>query len=154
MTLTIRQEDPTGPDLDLLFQRHQAAMHADTPPESIHMMPREALAVPGIAFFVLRDGDRPLAMGAVKDLGDGHAELKSMHVLSEARGRGLSRLLLAHMVDHARAQGARRLSLETGAQPSFAAARTLYASEGFAECPPFGAYRPDPNSTYMTMSLD
>ena len=47
-----------------------------------------------------------------------------------------------------------RLSLETGAQPSFAAARRLYASEGFAECPPFGDYRPDPNSTFMTLSLD
>lgn len=153
MTLTIRQEDPTSADLDLLFQRHQAAMHADTPPESIHMLPRAALAVPSITFFVLRDGDRPLAMGAIKDLGGGHAEIKSMHVLSEARGRGLSRLLLGRMVDHAREQGARRLSLETGAQPSFAAARALYASEGFAECPPFGTYRPDPNSTYMTISF-
>lgn len=153
MTLTIRQEDPTTGDLDLLFQRHQADMHADTPPESIHMMPRETLAAPGIAFFVLRDDGQPLAMGAIKDLGGDEAEIKSMHVLTEARGRGLSRIILARMLDHARAQGIRRLSLETGAQPSFAAARALYASEGFAECPPFGDYRPDPNSTYMTVAL-
>ncbi|WP_331497661.1 GNAT family N-acetyltransferase [Paracoccus sp. (in: a-proteobacteria)] len=152
--LTIRPEPPTDAALDLLFQRHHQAMHADTPPESIHMMPREALVSPEIAFFVLREADRPLAMGALKDLGGGLAEIKSMHVLSETRGRGLSRLLLRHMIAIARQRGFVRLSLETGAQPSFAAARRLYASEGFAECPPFGDYRPDPNSTFMTLSLD
>ncbi len=35
----------------------------------------------------------------------------------------------------------------------FLAARTLYASEGFTECEPFGSYRPDPASTFMTRPL-
>ena len=46
-----------------------------------------------------------------------------------------------------------RLSLETGAQDSFASARSLYARAGFSECPPFGSYRPDPNSVFMTREL-
>lgn len=153
MTLTIDLESPLAADLELMFQRHTAEMHAETPPESIHMMPKHALTHPAIAFFVIRDAGRPVAMGAVKDLGDDEGEVKSMHVLSEARGRGLSRMLLRHLVAHARQSGLRRLSLETGVQPGFVAARGLYAGAGFSECPPFGTYRADPNSVFMTMSL-
>ncbi|WP_265501905.1 GNAT family N-acetyltransferase [Paracoccus beibuensis] len=153
MTLTIAIESPLGPDLDLLFQRHAADMQADTPPESIHMLPRDLLALPGITFFVTRDDGVAVAMGAVKQLGESEGELKSMHVLAEHRGRGLSRMLLRHMLGNARSAGLQRLSLETGAQASFAAARGLYAREGFSECPPFGSYRTDPNSVFMTMSI-
>nr|WP_237168281.1 GNAT family N-acetyltransferase [Paracoccus shandongensis] len=140
-------------DLDLLFQRHAAEMHADTPPESIHMLPREALVSPDIDFFVLRRSGKPVGMAALKRLDGTHAEVKSMHVLAEARGAGLSRLMLDRLVGHARGVGLTRLSLETGAQPSFAAARGLYARGGFAECPPFGSYCPDPNSVFMTLAL-
>ncbi len=96
MTPTIHRESPLGPDLDLLFQRHTADMQADTPPESIHMLPASGLAHPAIAFFVARADGIPVAMGALKDLGGGHGELKSMHVLAEHRGRGLSRMMLNH----------------------------------------------------------
>ena len=153
MTIEITPTDPRDPALDLLFDRHVAAMHADTPPESIHMLPRASLVHPDIAFLALREGGRALAMGALKRLDVDHGELKSMHVLAEARGRGLSRLLLGALIDRARAQGIARLSLETGSQPGFAAARALYARAGFAECPPFGSYRPDPNSVFMTRAL-
>lgn len=47
----------------------------------------------------------------------------------------------------------KRLSLETGAWPYFDAARALYARNGFVECPPFGDYREDPNSVFMTRTL-
>ena len=151
--LRIGQESPLGSDLGLLFQRHTADMHADTPPESIHMMPRGALVAEDIAFFVLRDAGHPLAMGAVKRIGPGHGEIKSMHVLSETRGRGLSRRMLEALLAHARAEGLTRLSLETGVQPTFVAARALYERAGFVECAPFGDYRPDPNSVFMTIDL-
>lgn len=153
MTPTIHRESPLGPDLDLLFQRHTADMQADTPPESIHMLPASGLAHPAIAFFVARADGIPVAMGALKDLGGGHGELKSMHVLAEHRGRGLSRMMLNHLVDHALANGLTRLSLETGVQPTFVAARGLYTRAGFSECPPFADYRPDPNSVFMTRAL-
>lgn len=151
--LSFAVESPLAEDLDLLFQRHSADMHADTPPESIHMLPREALVSPDIDFFVLRRSGRPVGMAALKRLGEGGAEVKSMHVLSEARGAGLSRLMLDRLIDHARRSGLTHLSLETGVQPSFVAARGLYARAGFAECPPFGSYRPDPNSVFMTLAL-
>jgi len=61
---------------------------------------------------------------------------------------------LRHMIAHASLTGLTRLSLETGSQPGFVAARGLYMREGFSECPPFADYRPDPNSTFVTLTLD
>lgn len=103
--LRMAQESPLAGDLALLFQRHNADMHADTPPESIHMIPREGLVSPAIIFCVARLSGLPVAMGAIKRLDDRHGELKSMHVLTEYRGRGLSRLMLHHLIAEAKAAG-------------------------------------------------
>ncbi|MFE3837312.1 GNAT family N-acetyltransferase [Pseudogemmobacter sonorensis] len=153
MTTTLAEESPLAPDLGLLFARHSADMHAETPPGSNHMMDAGGLAVPGVAFFVLREAGRPVAMGAIKRIDAGHAEVKSMHVLAEDRGRGLSRRMLAYLLDQAAARGYRRLSLETGVQPIFAPARALYLKAGFEDCPPFEGYDEDPNSVFMTKVL-
>ena len=152
-TFTITRERPTSVDLVLLMQRHSADMHADTPPESIHMMDAGALDHPNIAFYVLREAGDPLAMGAFKRIDASHAEIKSMHVLAELRGRGLSRRMLDHLLIEAQAAGYSRLSLETGTQAMFLPARRLYEKAGFAECPPFEGYGDDPNSVFMTKTL-
>ncbi|MFN7597305.1 MAG: GNAT family N-acetyltransferase [Cereibacter sp.] len=135
--IRIAAESPLGADLGLLMQRHTAEMQADTPPESIHMLDAAQLAQPGVAFFVMRDTGVPVAMGAFRRLDGTHAELKSMHVLAEVRGRGLSRLMLAHLIAEAKAAGLVRLSLETGSQDMFRPARSLYENAGFTKCPPF-----------------
>ena len=59
----------------------------------------------------------------------------------------------AAKVAEARKDGFTRLSLETGVQPTFVAARALYARAGFQECPPFEGYWDDPNSVFMTKVL-
>lgn len=154
MTINIAQVSPLGADLTLLFQRHTADMHADTPPESIHMMDAGGLDIPQVHFFVAREAGVPVAMGAFKLLSDArHAEIKSMHVLAEARGRGLSKQMLAHVEAAARAAGVARLSLETGVQPTFVAARQLYERAGYLPCPPFEGYSDDPNSLFMCKEL-
>ena len=153
MTLTIAQESPVTPDLNVLMSRHTADMHADTPPESIHMMDASQLAIPEINFYVMRDAGVPVAMGAFKRLNSAHAEIKSMHVLAEMRGKGLSRKMLDHLVAEARQAGITQLSLETGAQMAFVAARKLYEKAGFQVCDPFEGYWDDPNSVFMTANL-
>jgi putative acetyltransferase len=153
MSLRVSRINPQSAELALLFERHTADMHADTPPESIHMMDASELDVPEVHFFLMRDGDRPVAMGAFKVFGPGQAEIKSMHVLIEERGRGLSRLMLDHLLAEARVAGVTRLSLETGSQDMFLPARRLYEKAGFTECPPFADYRLDPMSVYMTKAL-
>ncbi|MFJ4923698.1 GNAT family N-acetyltransferase [Streptomyces sp. NPDC088725] len=72
---------------------------------------------------------------------DGDAEIKRMYVVPEARGRGLSRLMLAALEDDARAAGRTRMVLETGTkQPE---AISLYVSSGYEPCVKFGHYRFD-----------
>ena len=107
-TLSFVPDSPLADDLTLLFDRHAAEMHADTPPESIHMMPRETLVSPGVDFFVLRRDGVPTGMAALKRVDTAHGEIKSMHILAEARGAGLSRLILDRLVDHARRASAHR----------------------------------------------
>ena len=149
----ITRESPLGADLALLMQRHTADMHAQTPPESIHMMDAGQLAIPEVAFYVLREGGIPVAMGAFKHIAPGHGEIKSMHVLAEHRGQGHSRAMLVHLMDEAKAAGLQRLSLETGAEPIFTPARALYARAGFDYCDPIEGYALDPNSVFMTKVL-
>ena len=151
--IPIAQEHPVQDDLKLLHERHTIDMHADTPPESIHMLPADALAAPGIWFYVMRDGGRPVGMGAFKRIDGTHAEVKSMHILAEERGRGLARVMVEHLIKEAKAQGFERLSLETGVQPTFVAARALYERVGFEVCGPFEGYWDDPNSVFMTRAI-
>jgi putative acetyltransferase len=153
IAVSIAQESPLGADLADLFARHAAHCRAQTPPGSVHMRGAAALDSPDVAFFVLRSGGAPLAMGALRTLDPHHGELKSMHVRDGHRGRGLAQALLDRLVAEARLRGLRRLSLETGAQPNFDAARGLYRAAGFAECGPFGDYLADPSSVFMTLGL-
>lgn len=151
--MQITKESPLTADLAQLMARHTADMHADTPAESIHMMDAGQLAIPEVAFFVGREAGVPVAMGAFKRIDAEHAEVKSMHVLLEARGRGLSRLMLDHLMAQAKGAGYKRLSLETGSQPMFLPAVRLYEKAGFDICGPFEGYGLDPNSIYMTRTL-
>lgn len=151
--ITITVESPLSPDLGHLFACHEAEGNEGVPPESNHMLDPSALAVPEVRFFVIRHGKEPVGMGAIKTFAPGQGEVKSMHVLAKMRGQGLSRRLMQAMIDSAKASGLDALYLETGTQPVFVAARALYQRMGFAECAPFGSYKPDPNSIFMVMKL-
>lgn len=149
----LRPADPCAPDLRPLVERHLADMLAASPPGSSHALDPAALAGPGVRFFALAEGAAVAGFGAIQRLCPDHGELKSMHVLAAARGRGLGRQLLRLLMAEARAMGLARLSLETGVQPEYAAAEALYRAEGFADCPPFAGYLPDPASLFLTRFL-
>ena len=61
--------------------------------------------------------------------------------------------MLMHIIAESRLGGYERLSLETGVNEAFAAARHLYEKFGFVECEPFAKYKPDPSSCFMTLAL-
>lgn len=151
--MEISLEDPSAPEIVALLTAHLALMRSTSPPESVHALDLEGLRRPEISFWTVRDGDALLGCGALKALGDGHGEIKSMHTAERHRGRGAAARLVRHIVEEARRRAYRRLSLETGSQPAFAPARALYARHGFTLCPPFGDYAPDPNSVFMTLEL-
>ena len=93
-------------------------------------------------------------MGALKQLHEGHGEIKSMHTAEEVRGRGAGRAMLDHLLAVARARGYGRVSLETGTMAAFGPARALYAGAGFVVCEPFAGYRASVNSVCMTLELE
>lgn len=76
-----------------------------------------------------------------------------MHVAQAQRRSGAGSAILRHIIAAARKHEMRRLSLETGVADYFRPAQALYRKHGFAECPPFGDYMPDPNSVFMTLEL-
>jgi putative acetyltransferase len=132
---------------------HFAAMRSTAPEESCHVMPLDAMREADLDFFAAWDGEDLAGVGAVKRLDAGHGEIKSMHTAAAFRRRRVGQAILDHILDHAAALGLSRLSLETGAGDVFVAARALYARNGFSDCAPFGPYKPDPNSVFMTRRL-
>ena len=111
------------------------------------------LAVPEIDFWAAWDGDQLLGVGAMKPLDTTQGEVKSMHTAASgpAARCGLARFS-ATSSRAARARGLTRLSLETGAFAYFAGLRWhYYKAHGFVGIPPFGDYRNDPNSLFLTL---
>jgi putative acetyltransferase len=150
----ISEDDPRDHDVRALLERHLAFTAGESPPEDVHALGVEALVDPALVFVSFRDEQgRVLGVGAIKDLGGGHAELKSMHTAVEARGRGVGGSIVTHLLGVARERGWRRVSLETGSMEAFAPARRMYAAAGFESCGPFGDYRPSPHSAFMTLEL-
>lgn len=150
----IAVDDPRAEDVRALLERHLAFARSNTPPEDVHALGIDGLVDPAVTFFSFRLRGELLGVGALKRLDRHHAELKSMHTAEAARGRGIGRAMVEHLVGVARQRGFRRVSIETGSTEAFAPARSLYARAGFEPCGPFGDYRPSPNSTFMTQSLD
>jgi putative acetyltransferase len=151
--LTIDPDALTAADTRALAAAHLAGMHANTPAESVHALDLDALRGDGVRVWAARVDGELAGIAALSRLDERDAEVKSMRVAEAFLGRGIGRALVRHLVAEARAAGIRRLWLETGSTPDFVAARTLYAQEGFVECPPFGSYRPDPLSTFMTREI-
>lgn len=151
-TLAITPDDPRSPDVRALLTRHLELMHEQSPPEDVHALDVDALTAPHVTFVSARDGagGELLGVGAIAEIAPGHGEIKSMHTAAAARRRGVAGALLDHLLALADARGYARVSLETGTEDGFAAARALYARAGFAECPPFGSYRESPSSVFLT----
>lgn len=145
--------DPERPDIVALLAEHLADMCATSPAESVHALDVEALRDPSITCWSAREDGVLLGCGALRELDPAHAEIKSMRTTAAARGRGVAARLLETMTQTAVERGYRRLSLETGVEDYFAAARRLYVRAGFAETSAFGSYRPDRHSVFMTKQL-
>lgn len=153
MNIVIEQVNSATPALAAFLDAHLADMEPTAPPESRHALAFDRLLLPGVRMFAAVEDGRPVATGALATVEDGHEELKSMRTDPAMRGRGLGRVMLRFLLADAEARGIRHVSLETGSMEFFVPARALYASAGFVECGPFGGYRPDPLSTFMTLAL-
>jgi len=151
--MRIEVDDLTRPEVHALLQEHLDHMHELSPPESVHALDLGKLRASDITFWTVWDGPTLLGCGALKQLDPAHGEVKSMRTPQSLRRRGAARAVLTRIVDEARARGYTRLSLETGSTEAFRPAQRLYESFGFTVCGPFGSYRLDPHSTFMTLAL-
>ena len=136
-----------------LLEHHWRYTSSHSPPGSVHALDIDGLTEPSVTFWIIEVMGETLGCIALQELDPAHGEIKSMHVLESVRGTGLARQLVQHVLVEAKQRGYLRLSLETGSMEAFKPARTLYASFGFAPCPPFANYWDDPNSACMTMEL-
>jgi putative acetyltransferase len=127
-------------------------MQALYPAESNHLVDVDALAGPDAVFLAARRNSELLGSIAFRIIVPAHAEMKRLFVRREARGIGLGRRLIQALEQAARRQRIDRISLETGIkQPE---AIGLYRACDYQECPPFGSYRSDPLSLFMTKRLE
>lgn len=111
--------DPAHDDAALLAALHASAFADPWGKPAIC----ELLAGPGVFAFSTEDG---FAMGRVAG---GEAEILTLAVKPEARGRGLGRALIQALGTHAQSLGAASLFLEVGHDNP--AALALYAGLGF-----------------------
>ncbi|MER7073159.1 GNAT family N-acetyltransferase [Terrabacter sp. NPDC000476] len=151
--MRITLDDLTDPAVVALLEGHVSQLRSISPPESTHALDLDGLRAPGVSVWVARDGEAVLGCGALTEVGPGHGEVKSMRTAPDARRRGVARAVLGEILAEARRRGLTRVSLETGSDDFFAPARALYAAHGFTECGPFGSYRLDPHSTFLTLAL-
>ena len=151
--MKIVEGDLDDPRVIELLQHHVTTSAAQTAPGSAHALDVDGLRASDIEFWAAWDGDELLGFGALKQLSPDHGEIKSMHVAQSQRRKGAGRTLLDHLIERAHAKGMCRLSLETGSWDYFRPAQAFYKSRGFVECPPYGDYRPDRNSIFMTLEL-
>jgi GNAT superfamily N-acetyltransferase len=115
-----------------LRARYEGGQEPGTPPSAADVA----------VVLVARDaGGEAVGCGALRPLGDGVAEIKRMYVVPAARGRGLSKLVLAGLEAAARDRGWTTLRLETG--PRQPEAIALYEGAGYRPIAAFGPYADD-----------
>lgn len=151
--MNIQEDDLTHPAVISLLKDHLEEMEHTSPPESRHALDLSGLKQRNIRFYAVWEGDLIAGCGALKVHNQHLGELKSMKTHRDFLRRGVGSRILAHLIAEARDLGLKELKLETGSMAYFEPARALYRLAGFVECAPFADYRPDPNSTYMSLHL-
>jgi putative acetyltransferase len=153
MALTFHAGDFESPDVQALLAMHYGIMRSISPHRACHVLPLEGLKDPAITFWAARDQGQLVGVGALKEIAPDHGEVKSMRTAPRSMGHGVGRAVLNHIVREARSRGYKRLSLETGGTQPFAAAISLYESEGFEPCGPFAGYENTSFSRFFSREL-
>ncbi|MBC7728567.1 MAG: GNAT family N-acetyltransferase [Microbacteriaceae bacterium] len=151
--MRIEIDDLSRPQVHDLLNEHLANMFELSPPEQVFALDLAKLRAPEITFWTAWEGDQLLGCGALKQASDTEGEIKSMRTPKALRQRGAGRAILAEIIAQARRRGVAVLNLETGSHPAFMPAQKLYQSFGFEVSGPFGDYRLDPHSVFMTLRL-
>ncbi len=151
--MRIIEDNLSGTEVAALLSEHLAGMTEHSPAESIHALDLPALRGPGISFWTAWDGPVLLGCGALKELDTEQGEIKSMRTSKAHLGKGVATAILHRLIEESIKRRYLRLFLETGSGPAFEPAHSLYQKFGFRYCGPFGDYKDDPFSRFMSLSL-
>ncbi|MET1024339.1 MAG: GNAT family N-acetyltransferase [Pseudoxanthomonas sp.] len=136
----LREDDLSGAQVRALLEYHLRQMHANSPPGSVFALDLSGLQAPGMTVWSAWRGQVLVAVGALKDWGDGTGELKSMRTHPDHLRQGAAAAVLEHILEVARGRGLHRVSLETGSGEAFEPALALYRRRGFTNGAAFGDY--------------
>jgi len=150
----IRQDDLSGGPTRALLALHLAGMHENTPREHVFALDLSGLQAPGVTLWSVWDAGEIVGIGALKSLGDGTGEVKSMRTAPGHLRKGVAAALLDHLIAEAHQRGYRRLSLETGVGAAFEPALALYRKRGFQPGGPFGDYQPSAFNQFLHLALE
>ncbi|WP_337186413.1 GNAT family N-acetyltransferase [Phenylobacterium sp.] len=153
MSLSIRVDDLAGQPVRDLLALHLAGMRDSSPPGHSFALDLSGLQVPEVTVWSAWREGAVVGVGALRMLGGGVGEIKSMRVHPDHLGQGVGAAILEHILDEARRRGLGRLSLETGSGPAFEAALALYRKRGFHEGPAFGDYEKSPFNQFLHLDL-
>ncbi|MEP6827949.1 MAG: GNAT family N-acetyltransferase [Aestuariivirga sp.] len=152
--MIIKRGDFTDARVKALLEFHLRGMHAASPPGHVFALDLSGLQKPDISFYTGWEGEAPVVMGALKDLNDGTAEIKSLRVGEGCSGKGYGQAMLLHIIARARTRGFTRLSLETGSGLAFEPALALYRKHGFVEGDRFADYEVSDFSRFFHLQLN
>lgn len=151
--MRIEIDEVSRPEVLALLEEHLRNMYELSPPDEVFALDATKLRAPGVVFWTAWNDQVLLGCAALKELSPTQGEVKSMRTPVSLRGHGAGRALLNHILQVSRERGYRELFLETGRHRAFVPAQTLYRSVGFRECGPFGDYRENGNSVFMSLRL-
>ncbi len=149
----IREDDLSSAATRELLRLHLEGMHATSPPGSVFALGLPGLRATGVTVWTAWTGDAVAGIGALKDLGDGTGEIKSMRTHPDFLRQGAGAALLEHIIRDARARGMTRLSLETGSGPSFEPALEFYRKRGFVDGVEFAGYHRSEFNQFLHLAL-
>ncbi len=151
--ITIRQDDLSSAASRALLALHLAGMHAHSPPGHVFALGESGLRSPEVTVWTAWIGDAAAGICALKELGDGDGELKSMRTHPAYLRRGVAATLLEQVIGEARRRGLKRLSLETGSGAAFEPALVLYRRRGFVDGAAFGDYVKSAFNQFLHLAL-
>lgn len=151
--LAIREDDLGDPQTQDLLRLHLAGMRDSSPPGHSFALDLSGLKAPGVTVWSAWRGGSIAGIGALKELGDGSAEIKSMRTHPDHLRRGVGAAILETIIAEARRRGLKRLSLETGSGEAFEAALAMYRARGFRSGGAFSDYVASEFNQFMHLDL-
>jgi putative acetyltransferase len=149
----IRVDDLTSEATLALLALHLGGMHENSPPGHVFALDVSGLKAPNVVVWSAWHGRALAGIGALKELGGGTGEVKSMRTHPQCLRQGVATVLLLHIIGEARRRGLRQLSLETGSGTAFEPALALYRKHGFIDGKAFAEYQRSDFNQFLHLAL-